>query len=498
MSEKITHCDVRMYRMGTGDCFVLKFFVEETNTFKMMIDCGVWTGSEEFLSEFVKDMLDYVDYHVDVLVVTHEHKDHVSVFDTCKDLFDSENTRKFTVDKVWLGWTENEGLKDVKKWKKEYGQKKKALALAAQKMNAILKDDVFTKKLLLESNGMMKLALQNSLSQGLNNFVELHSAVNNLGEYVGGLKGMDYVKNVLGTDKIEYFEPGEIISEIEGLTGVKFFIFGPPKSYDSINVESGGSGESYDHNKILKENNSFANALLASDNPDEFSNNSPFDSKYILQNSECMEYYNSEKFEWRKIDHEWLNSAGELALRMNSLTNNLSLAFAIEFEESRRVMLFPGDAEYGSWASWHQINWAEEGVNKNIHLTEDLLNRTVFYKVAHHLSHNGTAQRLGLEMMTNKELAAMATLDYDVISSTWKTTMPNKAILKELVHRTKGKLMILNEKNLYYDSKEKVLLGKRIIEEQSKMNKNESSYFEKYFISDPLYLQYTVFANQQF
>jgi hypothetical protein len=495
MSKKITHCDVRMYRMGTGDCFVLKFFTDKINTFKMMIDCGVWTGSKEFLSEFVTDMLDYVDYHVDILVVTHEHKDHVSVFDTCKDLF--ESPKKFKVDKVWMGWTENEGLKAVKKWKKEYGQKNKALALAAKKINSIVKDKKQIQKILLESEGERKLKSQESLSHGLNNFVELHSTVNSLGEYVGGLKGMDFVKNNLGKGKIEYFNPGNILSEIEGLIGIKFFIFGPPKSYDSINAESGGAGESYDHNKVLKENNSFANALLSGTN-DESSNNSPFDSKYFEENESGLDYYNTKKLEWRKIDNEWLNSAGELALRMNSLTNNLSLAFAIEFEDSRKVMLFPGDAEYGSWASWHQINWAEKGVNKDIHLTEDLLNRTVFYKVAHHLSHNGTAQRLGLEMMTSKELAAMATLDYDVISSTWKNTMPNKAILKELVQRTKGKLMILNEDNLYYDSKEKVLLGKRIIEEQKKMNKKESSYFKKYFISEPLYLQYTVFANQQF
>ncbi len=107
------------------------------------------------------------------------------------------------------------------------------------------------------------------------------------------------------------------------------------------------------------------------------------------------------------------------------MTNNLSLALAIGFEDSGRVMLFPGDAEYGSWASWHKINWTEPSRTPGTHLTEDLLNRTVFYKVAHHLSHNGTAQRLGLEMMRAPDLAAMATLDYSVISNGWTTTMPN-------------------------------------------------------------------------
>ena len=83
------------------------------------------------------------------------------------------------------------------------------------------------------------------------------------------------------------------------------------------------------------------------------------------------------------------------ALRMNGLTNNLSLALAFEFMDSKKVMLFPGDAEFGSWASWHRIKWDEKGADGK-HYTEDLLNRTVFYKVAHHLSHNGQPKDLGL------------------------------------------------------------------------------------------------------
>ena len=78
------------------------------------------------------------------------------------------------------------------------------------------------------------------------------------------------------------------------------------------------------------------------------------------------------------------------------------------------------------------------------HFTEDLLSRTVFYKVSHHLSHHGTAERLGMAMLTHPDLAAMATLDYHVISANWQNTMPNRALLRDLLKQTRGRLMVMN------------------------------------------------------
>ena len=197
-------------------------------------------------------------------------------------------------------------------------------------------------------------------------------------------------------------------------------------------------------------------------------------------------------------------SSGSFALRMNGLTNNLSLALAFEFEESGRVMLFPGDAEFGSWASWHTIQWNDddrrtEDKDKDKkelkHLTEDLLNRTVFYKVAHHLSHNGTAQRLGLEMMKHKDLVAMATLDYNVINDGWTSTMPNRGILRELLLRTKGRLIIMNEEGLFFDFNEQVPLKDKISEARNRMTVKERKHFDENFDNtNPLYFQYTVKA----
>jgi hypothetical protein len=82
--------------------------------------------------------------------------------------------------------------------------------------------------------------------------------------------------------------------------------------------------------------------------------------------------------------------------------------------------------------------------------------------------------RLGMEMMTHQDLAAMATLDYRVISDGWKSTMPNRLLLKNLLIETKGRLLIMNDTGLFYDQLGDVPLGRKIKEARNKMSSKES------------------------
>ena len=114
---KITHTEIRMYKMGTGDCFTIKFFAGKTTVFKIMIDAGTWSGSGERLAPYIKDL----DYYADVLIVTHEHMDHVHAFDVYEDLFlgkkleaDGSTDKALEVGEVWMGWTEADGTGKVK------------------------------------------------------------------------------------------------------------------------------------------------------------------------------------------------------------------------------------------------------------------------------------------------------------------------------------------------------------------------------------------------
>jgi beta-lactamase superfamily II metal-dependent hydrolase len=478
----ITAVQIRMYRMGTGDCFALKFMAGETVSFRLMIDCGTWQGSKNQLSPYIKDLKIWVDGHFDLLVVTHEHKDHVYGFEACEALFSED----LTIQETWLAWTENDADPRVQTWIKDYGQKKKALAAAVQAVGNFLGDDDNERALEFEAGRKGILAARELFATRLNALADIQFGA--AATYAGNLKGMKIVKEKLAAGNIKYKEPGQIISDLAGLPGINIYVLGPPLSWDAVKKEAGGLGESYPHNNELTKSDAFASAVLA-DTPTGIQQALPFDRKYLIQNNtpqwntEQRRYFNDET-EWQNIDFEWLQSAGMLALRVNSMTNNLSLALAFEIEATGKVLLFPGDAEYGSWLSWQMIKWKKNGLT-----TESLLNRTVFYKVAHHMSHNGTAQRCGLEMMIDPALSAMATLDYNIIAPGWKSTMPNAAMTESLIQKTRGRLMIMQEKDLYMDRSKTNLVSDRIAKEQAKLSAKELADFKSNCESTELYLQ---------
>ena len=146
----------------------------------------------------------------------------------------------------------------------------------------------------------------------------------------------------------------------------------------------------------------------------------PFDERHSIIPKEAREakffqthygFDEGDDKEWRRIDHDWLAMAGELALHLDSYTNNTCLAIAIELGEPRmgKVLLFPGDAQVGNWLSWGDLSWEVKDSKGEKHkiTAADLLARTVLYKVGHHGSHNATLRKKGLEMMMSPDLVAM-------------------------------------------------------------------------------------------
>ena len=95
-----------------------------------------------------------------------------------------------------------------------------------------------------------------------------------------------------------------------------------------------------------------------------------------------------------------------MALKLDSDTNNTSLALAIELVPSGKVLLFPGDAQAGNWNSWHKLKWPRKDDPDHPVTVADLMSRTVLYKVGHHASHNATLRDKGLELMVDPDLVS--------------------------------------------------------------------------------------------
>ena len=71
---------------------------------------------------------------------------------------------------------------------------------------------------------------------------------------------------------------------------------------------------------------------------------------------------------------DWLGASADLALQLDSRTNNTSLVLAFELVDSGHVLLFAADAQVGNWLSWHDLAWT---VDDKPVTAADLLARTV-------------------------------------------------------------------------------------------------------------------------
>jgi hypothetical protein len=151
---------------------------------------------------------------------------------------------------------------------------------------------------------------------------------------------------------------------------------------------------------------------------------------------------------WRELADDWLSPASDLALQLDSMTNNGSLVLAIERIADGKVLLFPADAQQGNWLSWHvpEMKWsvpAPDGGTRTV-TAADLLARTVFYKVGHHASHNATARGKGLELMQQQdELVAFIPVDRAIAlgrnpKDSWQ--MPARPLYRELLKKCQGRV----------------------------------------------------------
>jgi hypothetical protein len=139
---------------------------------------------------------------------------------------------------------------------------------------------------------------------------------------------------------------------------------------------------------------------------------------------------------WRRIDAEWLASAQDLAMALDGDTNNSSLVLAIELVKSRKVLLFAADAQVGNWVSWDGVSFGGQRG-----LAEDLLGRTVLYKVGHHGSHNATLSEKGLERMNHPRLVALLPVHQKWANDVKRWPIPWSALMTHLRRKTGGRII---------------------------------------------------------
>jgi len=442
-SATLPRVRVRMYRQGLGDCFLLTFD-EGGDERHMLIDCGTLgaTTTGVKLAEVVADIRATTNDHLDVLVATHEHLDHVSGFRSQRDEFS-----EITVKEVWLAWTENPADTLAKKIVKAKNDLGAALTEAARALTSPHASPAAKK------DGEAVASLLGFFDPDALGASKFAPTVD---------EAMDFVRT--GTDaKTRYFNPGDGPVEEEWLPGFRIFVLGPPRSEAAIyHLGEHGSSELYSlANALHGAAVLFASGKRPSDtfNADgeaktAFAASLPFDVRFRHEATAAdtkrmfRNTYFAADADWRRVDEDWLRVAADLALQLDSATNNTSLVLAIERLADGKVLLFPADAQEGNWVSWHDaaIKWnVTGGAGAGTVTAADLLERTVFYKVGHHSSHNATAKGSGLERMTTgSELTAFIPVDRAVAlkrnpRGSWK--MPAVPLYRRLLEQCNGRVV---------------------------------------------------------
>jgi hypothetical protein len=438
-----------MYNHGLGDCFLVRFARKDGDgTYNVLIDCGVNAlveSAKSIMENVVRDIDATTNGHLDLVIVTHEHWDHVSGFSTqqAQSLF----TAMDSIEEVWYAWTEDPSPANVlgHRLRAEREAKVRATRRAAAAL-PLLGDFAATER-------------ASRIGSLLGSFgydtAEAMAPIDDTNERpIGKTRAaFEYLMKRSGT-KVRYRRPSDVPTVLAGTSGVRAYVLGPPENEGLLkrSAPTKKGREVYEFGADLMMDEQLESALMrvagitVTDDAD-----CPFDSSFRrvamtggtgLPELDELKRTTWDAEPWRQIEHDWTAAVEALALNLDSHTNNTCLVIAFELEDEGRVLLFPGDAQIGNWLSWQDCKWSlGETTGSRTVTGPELLARTSLYKVGHHGSHNGTLRDLGLEQMTSDELVAfLPTHKAQAELNRWHE-MPFKPLVQRLGERSGGRVV---------------------------------------------------------
>jgi hypothetical protein len=473
---------VRMYNTGSvGDCFLILFQKKEEIVFKMMIDCGGIKTTADKVTPCVEDIAETCGGHIDLLLVTHQHEDHLSGFNLARPVFD-----KLTVGETWMSWVEDPSDPLGQLVKKKYGKKLKELtssigAHLAGKQNLAPSDT---------SHGARQRYIRENLAESMQ-LLEFEAGMQHGKGLAAGARTNDDAMKYCKTKgkKLVYRKPGEVLT-MPNADGIRFYVLGPPRDPDLKFLKIEMNPDEMYHLALAATSTDTPPpvALLSEIESLLADNQSPFAPEFALRGPALSEFwhnYGSRAEKWRQIEEDWKESDSDMALALTRLTNNTSLAIALEFVHSGVVVLLPADAQSGNWMSWHKPDVVAAFKKQEGKETKELLKNTVFYKVGHHSSHNGTASLSGLELMTNNNLVAFIPLVQDKVPAAWggAKNFPAAKLYPKIIASAKGRV-VRTDQGIVTDATAATL--------RKQLSAADQENFKKNYRPGKCYFEYTI------
>jgi len=470
---------VRMYRQGLGDCFLLAFPTEVGQPFYMLIDCGIArtiapNRQAPSLKEVAEHIKDSTGGRIDLLVITHEHWDHIAGFHPSRGAGGVFQGMK--IDQVWLPWTENPQDNQATDHKKTVRKARDALRTALNR------------------------AANPTSVQHISSVLDFLGATGD-----DTAAAMKVVVGLVKKGEPQYLDPAQLHKPLT-LPNVKvrLYVLGPPRDMDYLRHMDPKKGESYPGVGKPKNKGSALTLTQAflmgahvgegqalSDEDRELRNLCyPFDQKLRIPSQDAKKdeffkthYYGTPNEDWRRIEDDWLGAGEGLVAYLDNYVNNTSLALAIELPQSGKVLVFAADAQMGNWLSWGDLTWTidDSGNNAKTVKIQDLLGRAVLYKVGHHGSENASFKQY-VDLMTSAQVIAMLPVnEKDAHANRWDN-MPWQPLVKHLKgeYDPDGPNRILVKMDEFPTQKPK------------SMNDGDWQKFKKLYEENRFYMQYAV------
>ena len=338
---------VRMYRVGFGDCFLLTLPTAEGPRY-VLVDCGVHSkgnikiGSKSMIEKAVDNISLVTAKKLAIVIATHPHQDHISGFGSLAKQFG-----EFSIDEVWMPWTENPNDSKAKSLR----DKRTALVSRLQAHFAALG---------VSDNTGPAAAVAN-MAGNAPAFQALHS-----GFGVGA--------------NVQYYEAGDSLKEPAGIKGLNVSILGPPTDKSFLSKMDPPANDHY--------------LRLSGAGPGDGTKVEPFAQRWSFQTADqALDWPELQESYKAQLKSRANSSVNELAFALDQCVNNCSIVALFSYQGKN--LLFPGDAQYGNWKSWVESSGSGS-----------LLSGLSFYKVAHHGSVNATPKE-ALEKMPDAKFAAM-------------------------------------------------------------------------------------------
>jgi beta-lactamase superfamily II metal-dependent hydrolase len=330
---------IRLFNVGFGDCILIT--VEQApRPWRMLIDCGVHPAgpSDISLDLIVNAVIDEITddgvAHLDLVVATHRHRDHISGF---------ANPRwsGVEVSEVWLPWTEDPASAEAQQL--QASQETAARALQSLALES-------------EQPGLTDIAL-NSLTN-----------VDAMATLQQGFAATPRRRYLPSPD-----DPVPLAIRPPGLSSGLIHILGPSHDLEVLRHMQPPQKESY--RSLTAQTNGAAKAPF----PDELAiSQAEYDTRFpelgeLLTAARRGRLINTGK--------QTPDDALGVVAGLDNAINNTSLVMVLEV--AGHAVLLPGDAQWGPWQS----------ILANPQCS-DLIKRTSLYKVSHHGSHNGTPKSI--------------------------------------------------------------------------------------------------------